>query len=476
MDTPDKRSLIDFRELNTSVPGEDLEKLTRRIGAAKGLNPTWSGRGADQGKDLTFFESHPGPIREVVVKWVVSCKDKAASNLSVGENDLPHDIHSKLKQHDAQGFLLVTTTTPSAGAKALLDKLDVRNGGEIYTEVWDRSKLCEILMEPGNAEIIKQFLPESFKRVAGLTTLPGVLSAFKDDLPEELFAKINSLVAPYTSGKTYAGLRGSAIWPQEAAVAHQIDEVIKALLLDWEPRAVVPMCENLPPEAFVALLYALQRHQYEALKLYWFALEVLKCSRVEEIAYNSAQFLADHWDMPHSTMYADLLHIFAKNPEHASQAAWRLVYDVVQVSMLKNVDDTVQAKLDDLGVFTKFEDVSLYEGSVSLNEDVFVVSGRCDVMFVASDDADAAGAWHYLPATLTAMFDADGVIVQHISLDTSSWLTEENDDWIEDYIENYEQDNCAEGQERGWSNQVRYVLPESFTGFEFDEDDPFIDE
>jgi hypothetical protein len=62
---------------------------------------------------------------------------------------------------------LVTTTVPGTAAKELLDKLDKSNGGEIYTGVWDKSELTKILLNPDYEDLLKQFFPESYKRVKG---------------------------------------------------------------------------------------------------------------------------------------------------------------------------------------------------------------------------------------------------------------------------------------------------------------------
>jgi hypothetical protein len=130
--------LIDFTELVSAVPGEGLQGLTRQLGQRKGLSPVWCGRGPDGGRDLTFTEILSGSLSKEKTTWLVSCKDKAKSGDSVGEKDLPPPgIKDKLAQHKANGFLLVTTTTVSSSAKALLDSFDKSNGGDYHILVWD---------------------------------------------------------------------------------------------------------------------------------------------------------------------------------------------------------------------------------------------------------------------------------------------------------------------------------------------------
>ena len=459
-------SYIDFSELNTSLPGEDLEGLTRRIGAIKGLAPTWTGRGVDQGKDLTFTEQRKGVIGDTNIKWVVSCKDHATSGSAVGESDLPHDIRAKLEQHRAQGFLLVTTTSPSTNAKTLMDSLDIRNGGSIHTEVWDRVKLREILLEDGSKELIKAFLPESYKRLCGLTTLPGALEAFKDDLPPQLFERISALVAPYAGDNVDASLSGFMIWPREETVALLIDEIVTAMSNRVDAGEVAGMCDGLPPEAFVALLYALQKQDDFKLKPRPVALAVLRPDRPEVLAYNSAQFLADNENMRYALTYAELLQIFGDDDTpHPADLAWSTIEDVVEAQAYKDHDD-IQSKLNTLGHFTKFEGVTFHKGSVDLVGNDLIIKCDCTVTFLASSDADTEGSLKSLAGTLFATFDAFGVLVGHVTIDTSSWLEGEADEtWINERLEEDENDGL-----RG----PNYVLPENFEAFEFDLDDPFI--
>ncbi len=98
---------IDFRELTSSVRGEGLEELARRLGQKLGFNPQWTGRGSDGGRDLLFTEIFTGHLSNHAMKWLVSCKDKAGSNASIKEADLPPNIIGKIDQHGADGFLLV---------------------------------------------------------------------------------------------------------------------------------------------------------------------------------------------------------------------------------------------------------------------------------------------------------------------------------------------------------------------------------
>ena len=234
--------IIDFKELISPVPGEGLEQLTRQIGRKKGLSPSWSGRGADGGRDLIFTEILSGPMSKDKITWLVSCKDKAKSGELASEKDLPSTgIRDKLIQHKAQGFLLVTTTTVSTGAKALLDSLDKTNGGEIYTLVWDASELTSILLDPTYHDLLRQFLPEGYRRLLGLTSIEGALLSFQDEIPSDVMKEIMRLVKPYGE----ISLKGSKVWPYDNASADAIDDIVSDLLVDEEPEEAVQSTENI---------------------------------------------------------------------------------------------------------------------------------------------------------------------------------------------------------------------------------------
>src|SRR4051794_11456608 len=96
------RNLIDFTELVSPVPGEGLENLVLAITERLGLSPQPSGRGGDSGRDILLTFQVREPLQHDV-RWLVSCKDFAESNRSVGEADLPRNIEPKLREHGAQG-------------------------------------------------------------------------------------------------------------------------------------------------------------------------------------------------------------------------------------------------------------------------------------------------------------------------------------------------------------------------------------
>lgn len=174
---------IDFRDLIEREPGEALESLVRQLGAMLKLEPEWSGRGADEGRDLVFVEKRKGPLGEDRIKWLVQCKDHAKSGKSVREAEIG-SITDRVRQHKADGYLLATTTIPSAGLKKRLDALDIRNGGEFRTWVWDNSELKKLLLMEDAMPIVaahfpRRMKPEGERFLHGLT---GSVVGLRDNL------------------------------------------------------------------------------------------------------------------------------------------------------------------------------------------------------------------------------------------------------------------------------------------------------
>src|SRR3954453_1408935 len=131
---------LDFHELSSKPAGETLEGLVRLIGERLGVTVSWTGRGADQGRDLIFVEAQSGRIGSTPVRWLVNCKDNSKSNQAVSEQDVG-SIVDKVRQHNCDAFLLVTTTTVGTALKAKLDALASGPQDRIQTKVWDRFEL-----------------------------------------------------------------------------------------------------------------------------------------------------------------------------------------------------------------------------------------------------------------------------------------------------------------------------------------------
>lgn len=154
---------IDFSELEKrGYPGEAFEELMMALFRAKGLEVSQSGRGADEGRDLFVWETLVGAISGVEKrKWLVWCRNKAKSNVSVAEKELP-SIIEKCVQHDAHGFLVASTTLLSAGAQKMLDSLKNSQRNQYHIGYLVRYDIEVMILD--NQEIFRHFFPFSYQR------------------------------------------------------------------------------------------------------------------------------------------------------------------------------------------------------------------------------------------------------------------------------------------------------------------------
>ncbi|MCA1568301.1 MAG: restriction endonuclease [Acidobacteria bacterium] len=406
--------LIDFTELLSAVPGEGLEELVRQIGRRKGLSPAWSGRGADGGRDLFFTESLSGPLSRERIRWLVSCKDKAKSNASVTEKDLPETgVRDKVTQHKANGFLLVTTTTVSTAAKELLDQLDKSNGGDIYTLVWDSSEITAMLLEPSNQDLLKQFLPQSYERLKGLTTLEGAVLAFRDQLPEEVLADVMRLVRPYSDSP----LRGLVIWPHDTASATSIDLIIRSLLIDKDTNKAVSVTESIEYEAFVALADKLLEQYPNECYNY---LAALVCNHKDtSIIFNSAQILFDNYEIPQSDYIKFATHL---DGEALTDLYGGEIMLFIQNTLQHNPSDyETHDSLDVLSSATILDGVSilsLHMESYSSGRIGFYGEMEVDVTLQYGSELTRYAVF---PGEFEGYFDEHGMYLISATVDTSSF-------------------------------------------------------
>ncbi|MBB3747194.1 hypothetical protein FHX10_006750 [Rhizobium sp. BK591] len=226
--------ILDFTELSasksSSPAGEDLEALVRELGKLLGLNPEWSGRGADQGRDLFFTESRKGAIGSRSLRWLVSCKDFARSGRSVSEAEVG-SVSDKIAQHKADAFLLVTTTTVSTGLKSLLDTLNEQ--GEMETKIWDRHELEHLLLNGSNVGLVKRFLPASYTAYQRLSSLPQALESLRILVPPAIYKKIQTVIEAYHVDDRW--ISGERIWPDDQASSRTIDRALAQLLERNDP-------------------------------------------------------------------------------------------------------------------------------------------------------------------------------------------------------------------------------------------------
>jgi len=406
--------LIDFADLVSAVPGEGLQKLTRQIGRRRGLSPTWSGRGPDGGRDLFFTEFLSGPLCKEKIRWLVSCKDNAKSGDSVGERDLPSPgIKDKLSQHKANGFLLVTTTTASASAKALLDGLDKSSGGDIHTLVWDSSELTAILLEPSNQDLLKQFLPQSYQRVKGLTSLEGAILAFRDRLPDDVLREIMGLVRPYSE----FALKGSIIWPYDNMSAARIDRIVRHVLIKPNRDEAVLATEGIEYDAFMTLVVHLHEHYPE--ECFGYLSAVVLQHDEPDIRFNAAQFLFDNYEIPpHDNVR------FATHLDHDALAELYSseIISFVEEELFQNTPSYgIWQDLDQLSSATRVDDVFIADLRFNAIEDERIeFSGYMAVGVILVFDHEDMGS-HTFSGSFSGFFDAHGMYLEETSLDTDAY-------------------------------------------------------
>ena len=113
---------LDFSILD----GEEFEffcrDLLKSLGAQILSGPS---RGPDRKKDLIIKYTIKDLIgREEELKFLVQCKNKAKSNISIYEADLG-DIRSSCKIHDTNGYFLITSTIPSTSVEENLEAINL---------------------------------------------------------------------------------------------------------------------------------------------------------------------------------------------------------------------------------------------------------------------------------------------------------------------------------------------------------------
>lgn len=152
--------MIDFEELPDD--GNALEQLTRELLVVAGLRVQWTGKGADQGRDLLADEDADGPLGSFRRRWLVQCKHNAHGRKSVGRKDLASVIDD-CRQVGADGYLLVCSTQPSSGVVTKLREIADTPANRLVTAFWDSVELEKRLTEPRGFALAHQFFPVSMK-------------------------------------------------------------------------------------------------------------------------------------------------------------------------------------------------------------------------------------------------------------------------------------------------------------------------
>lgn len=151
--------MIDFKEI--PADGTLFEQFVREMLLASGFSPHWTGQGPDHGRDLIIQEQAIGSLSTFGRKWLVQCKHHAHSEKSVGRNDV-NGFLDDCRQIGADGYLLVTSTQPSASLVTKLEEIADNSESRITIKIWDSVELEKRMQEPRCFALGHIFFPKSF--------------------------------------------------------------------------------------------------------------------------------------------------------------------------------------------------------------------------------------------------------------------------------------------------------------------------
>ncbi|MDQ3802719.1 MAG: restriction endonuclease [Acidobacteriota bacterium] len=160
---------------------EEFESLVAAIFRAKILRPpagqklspesfghtvvsvSHSGRGADEGRDLTVTTWVSDCVVARQFTWLVQCKHNAKSKRSVQLRDFGGDpfFADVVAQHGADGYLIVCSTRPSKNLQSRFDALTASAGNPYHFVIWDGARVCEEAHK--HHDLIKQFFPDYYR-------------------------------------------------------------------------------------------------------------------------------------------------------------------------------------------------------------------------------------------------------------------------------------------------------------------------
>lgn len=131
-----------------AISPEEFEFLIEEILVAKSFTIiSRPARGPDQGSDL-IAERHVTDDMGVANReiWLVECKHNATSGKSVKEADIGN-FELKMKQHNANRYLLATTTAVSVTVKNQIQALSNDNSSNRKAIFWQNKDLCRLAEE-----------------------------------------------------------------------------------------------------------------------------------------------------------------------------------------------------------------------------------------------------------------------------------------------------------------------------------------
>jgi hypothetical protein len=164
-----------------------------------------SGRGQDGGLDLSVTTMVRDCIAPRLIRWVVQCKHKASSGKSVAPGDFAGEFSfpEVLLHHNANSYLLVCSTRPSAKLKEHFDRLTNESNNHQYI-VWDYAQLCEVILR--DEGLMKQFFPQEYERQRTLVDSRPIAEwarQFNDSISPDAIDALSGIV-PFDSFRNEA--------------------------------------------------------------------------------------------------------------------------------------------------------------------------------------------------------------------------------------------------------------------------------
>lgn len=155
---------LDFAEIAVAYAGvgrDDFELFARDFLVTQGFEIlVGPDRGPDAGRDLVVRELREGPGGQTELRWLVSCKHKAASGNAVGHTD-EQNMRDRLETHGCKGFIAFYSTVPSSTLATHLKSLTPAYGLLTY----DKEAIEQRLLDsPKGRALTARYMPRSLQR------------------------------------------------------------------------------------------------------------------------------------------------------------------------------------------------------------------------------------------------------------------------------------------------------------------------
>ena len=362
-----------------------------------------------------FTEKRKGPIAACDVRWLVSCKDHSRSGRSVNEQDLGA-IVEKATQHGAAAFLLVTTTTASTGAKAMLDAVGVK--GIIETLIWDRHELEEMLLRAGHLDLVKRFLPDSYASYMRLGSLPQALASLEALVPKTIHQRIVKVIDAYHADGEW--LTGRLVWPHDAASSETIDAALAALLERGVPAeaASILVEGEIEFDAFAALLATLKAVRPQRVRD--LCDELVKTGNADGIALCAYRFAVEDLDADENDKIRLATHLATEDLDELYRDDLSLFID--RKFSTDPSRHSAWTDLDALSSRTRIDEVTLDSIVFAADAERAGIDFRADVTVSVelSYDREAASGSSF-PGVAEGRIEASGFSLRDVRVDTGSF-------------------------------------------------------